>query len=225
MGLDHEIESTRGLTMRGVHKSFGREQVLHDLSLDLRPAELTLLLGQNGSGKSTLLRIAAGLSRADQGHVERAERVGYVGHQSLMYAALTVRENLRLAAELAGVGADIDAALQEWNLLSCADKCLSQLSKGQQSRAALARAFLHDPSLLLLDEPTSALDEASTILLIEKLKASSAAILLATHDVARLESHAKRALVLTEGRISIDSAAGDQTTLETVVQRYREINR
>ena len=217
--------ASNGLTLSGINKSFGREHVLRDLQLQLPVGALTLLLGQNGSGKSTMLRIAAGLSRPDGGTVSRGKHIAYVGHQSMLYGALTVRENLELAARLLRCSPDINSYLESWSIEGFQGKPVAELSKGQQARVAVARSLIHAPSLVLLDEPTAALDEASTCLLIEKLKGLSAAILVATHDVARLESHAKRAVILSGGSIAFDSERQESGGTKAVIQQYREINR
>lgn len=215
------------LSLRGISKKFGREHVLHNLDLEVQGGMLTLLLGQNGSGKSTLLRIAAELTRADRGTVESSTR-GFLGHQSFLYGSLSVRENVELAAKLKRVSPDMDSYLASWELTDIADKSVHALSKGQHAKAALARVFLDSPKVLLLDEPTSSLDEAATNLLIKKLEAlrgeQSSAILVATHDVARLESHAQRAIVLSKGAVAADSASGG-LSLRSVVEQYRGLNR
>jgi ABC-type multidrug transport system ATPase subunit len=229
-------EKKPGLSLRDVSKQYGRERILKSLSFDLFPGQLTLLLGQNGAGKSTLLRIAAGLSRADTGVVEyggdeRRPTIGYIGHQNLLYSALTVKENLALAAKLGKRDADISSELQYWDLDGCGDRAVSDLSKGQQFRAGLSRALLHRPKLILLDEPTAALDDSSVKLLFEKLKLLisadvAPAVLIATHDVARLENYARRVIVLADGAMSADSLQRNGTSdVRAAVDQYRKINR
>lgn len=221
--------SAAGLCLREVSKSFGRERVLHNLDLDVRYGETTLLLGQNGSGKSTLLRISAGLSRADSGTIDRPKTIGYVGHQSLLYSALTVRENLLLAAELLRCEVDIDSYSAAWGISPFQGKPVFELSKGQHARVALARALIHAPDVVLLDEPTSALDEESTRLVFERLnalgtQAEAPAVLIATHDVARLEQYAQRAVILSAGAVAFDSAK-EGGAVKSVIGLYRELNR
>ena len=223
-------------TAEGVFKAYGAQPVLCDLSAGFAAGECALLLGANGAGKSTLLRICAGLLRADRGRVTlngkvpRGREVGYFGHQALLYGALTLEENLRLIGSLTGSSERVAEELAFWELDAHRHKPINELSKGLQSRAALARTFLHRPPLLLLDEPTSALDEHALQLLLEALKrngafhAGRACSVIATHDLARLKSAASRIVILQQGRIAADSQA-EGADRERVIARYLEANR
>lgn len=226
------------LSLVAVSRRFGREVVLKELSLEVRPGEITALLGHNGSGKSTLLRICAGLCRPDSGAVQtstpgaRAPRVAFVGHQSALYAALTVKENLKLAALLQGLGDVVDSTLEEWQLRADASKRVGELSKGQQVRVALARAFLHDPDYIFLDEPTASFDERSTTVLLQKLvqqrsRKHAPVMLVATHDLSRVSPVIDRVVVLSSGSIVHDSAeAGEKSSaLLQAIDFYRAVNR
>jgi ABC-type multidrug transport system ATPase subunit len=190
-------------------------------------------LGANGAGKTTLLRILAGLSRADAGRVllDGAEparrRVGYLGHNHLLYAHLTIEENLELVASLT-LHAPLDRGhLARWGLDTLAGQKPSELSKGLQFRAGLARAFLHRPSVLVLDEPTSALDDSSVEILAAELQGAAAsrpaAAVIATHDVARLSPLATRIVLLSEGKVSRD--ARTERERNEVIETYRRMNR
>ncbi len=222
------------LSVASLEKNFGKELVLRKLSFELQRGETILLLGANGSGKSTLLRICAGLSRASggdariKGHapMQAAKALGYVSHQPLLYADLTVRENIKLHADLFETHKETtDRLLSEWGLAHLAQKRLCEISKGNLARAALARAFVSHPELLLFDEPSAALDEDGALILRNKIKeqVTRGGSLIVTHDLERISSVATRVLVLKEGVISSD-ASGNEAIQRTIAE-YRKINR
>lgn len=173
------------LDARGLRRRYGAAQVLAGVDLTLAPGEVLLLLGANGAGKSTLLRILAGLARPDSGTVrlgglpvaECRGRVGFLAHETLLYDDLTVRENLDFSASLhPGVGrAAVDRGLERAGIAALAPRRVRELSRGQQQKAALTRALLHDPSLLLLDEPYTGLDTGSATALTARLREESTA--------------------------------------------------
>jgi len=161
---------------RGVRRSFGRVRVLHDIDLSLSAGEVLAVAGPNGAGKSTLLRVLAGLMRPSAGEVrvlggilaadaaESRRQIGLLSHQTLLYDDLTLLENLTFAARLYGMSRPKEAAreaLDAAELGPRADDLPRRLSRGLLQRAAIARALLHRPRVLLLDEPFTALDAAS----------------------------------------------------------------
>ncbi len=163
------------IRLRGLTRDYGERRVLTGIDLDL-PAGFSLaLLGPNGSGKSTLLRILAGLLRPGGGAVEllgadlRKEawkvrgRIGYLGHQPLLYEDLTGRENLEFQARIHGIDpevarARIESDLEAVGMANRAWDRVSDYSAGMRQRVAICRAVLHRPEMLLLDEPDSNLD-------------------------------------------------------------------
>ncbi len=226
-----EGEST--LEVAGVSKSFGLLPVLRGINLSFASAERVLLLGANGAGKSTLLRILAGVTRPDRGTSKnRSPRpVGFFSQYLSLYSKLQVRENLRLFAAFGEVE-DVEAHLAHWGLLPVAHKLISELSRGNQARVALARAFLHKPSLLLLDEPSSHLDEGGVALLRAAIERGgiqehlNTTTLLATHDLHRLGGLATRVVVLTKGTVTADTGpAASAEAMREVIDIYRESNR
>jgi heme exporter protein A len=200
----------------GLSKRFGPLIALHPLDLELAPGAALAVLGPNGAGKSTLLRLLAGLARPSAGTIElashtasRAERrrsVGLVGHATFLTSTLTTRENLLLAARLFGLAdpaARAARALADEELEAVAERRAGSLSRGLAQRAAIARALLHDPQLVLLDEPWTGLDARAATRLSARLAAQKAAgrtLVFATHDLARVVGLAERALVLARGR-------------------------
>lgn len=221
----------------GLEKHFGPVQALRPLDLEVRSGELVALLGPNGAGKTTLLRLLAGLARPSAGTLrvgsgggdrrERRREVGLVAHASLLYPALTARENLILAGRLYGLadpGARADALLAEGDLGPFAGRRAGQLSRGLAQRVAIARALVHDPPILLLDEPFSGLDPRAAERLGERLaghREQGRTIVLATHDLERAAALADRALLLVRGfpALLAPEIARDRAALE---QRYRE---
>jgi heme exporter protein A len=202
------------LAARGLGKRFGHAVALAGLDLDVAAGGALAVLGANGAGKSTLLRLAAGLARPSEGSLtidgrrasESRARVGYVGHATLLYPALSARENLLFAARLYGVpqpAARAAALLAQEGLAAVGDLPVGSFSRGMAQRVAIARGLVHDPALVLLDEPFTGLDRRAADRLSERLaglRAAGHTLLLATHDVARAAQLADAALVLARGR-------------------------
>jgi heme exporter protein A len=212
------------LRTHGLEKRFGPLVALHPLDLELAAGAALAVLGPNGAGKSTLLRLLAGLARPSAGtieidartrsRVERRRSVGLVGHASFLTPTLTTRENLLLAAKLHGLAAPAERAaraLADGELESVAERRAGALSRGLAQRAAIARALLHDPQLVLLDEPWTGLDARAATRLSARLEAEKRAgrtLVIVTHDLGRVVGLAERALVLARGRASwLETAA------------------
>jgi len=217
---------------RGVSKRFGPRRVLRRVSLSVAAGEVVLLLGPNGAGKSTLLRVLAGLMRHDEGDVARATpcTLGFLSHVPMLYSRLTVRENLRLFSDVAGAPADAAVeAMQYWALADIADCQVGDLSRGNQARAGLARAFLGAPRLRLLDEPSSNLDERGVSILLAAVgekRVPKPATIIATHDLHRLQPIATRVIVMKDGEVVSDSGpSAAPEALAQVASLYREANR
>ncbi len=182
------------LRAEGLQHAFGPIRALDDISFTLAAGRTLAVFGPNGAGKTTLLRVLAGLTRPQAGsaHVEGGPRaIGWIGHQSHLYGHLTVRENLAFWAELydvpaAGRRSRVTAVLERVGLADQADQPVRVLSRGLAQRAAIGRAIVHDPRVLLLDEPFTGLDLAAAAQfrhLLAELGASGRAAVLATHNV------------------------------------------
>jgi heme exporter protein A len=163
------------LELTGLRRDFGDRPALTGVTARLEPGESLAVLGPNGSGKSTLLRILAGLLRPTGGEARvlgcslpkethrLRGRVGYLGHEPLLYRDLTVRENLDLAAALHRLNPEqadirIQTLLEDVGMAHRADDRVGELSAGMRQRVDICRAVLHGPALLLLDEPDAHLD-------------------------------------------------------------------
>jgi len=181
-------------------------------NIDIAVGQHTLLLGPSGSGKTTLLNVLAGLQNIKSGTVSfgdvnfsslaaherdrlRGQKIGLIMQKLHLISALTVRANLALAMTLAGGeinGKFINDTAAALNILDKLDRYPRQLSQGEAQRAAIARALVNRPQLVLADEPTSALDdvnaEAAILLLLSEASRHNATLVVATHD-ARIKTH------------------------------------
>jgi ABC-type multidrug transport system ATPase subunit len=189
---------------RGLEKRYGEKRVLRRLDLDVPRGGFLLVTGPNGSGKTTLLRVCAGLTLPTAGElavtVDRA-RIGFLGHEPLVYRELTALENLDLYGRLYHVPERRERTgmlLERFGLWAARNDRASSFSRGMLQRLALCRALLHGPELLVLDEPYSALDEEGATLLDRELSELRAerTFLVSTHDPARLDSLASAGLAL-----------------------------
>lgn len=198
---------------RNLGRNFDGHRVLANLDLDVWPGEFLSIVGKSGCGKSTLLRLIAGLDRPDSGSVTvdglpaqaAGDRLRIMFQEPRLLPWASVAENVGVGLRR---GADADAiskALQSVQLAEKADFWPAQLSGGQRQRAALARALVSHPGLLLLDEPLGALD-ALTRLTMQQLirdmhdRAGFTAVLV-THDVAEAVALSDRIIVLGQGGI------------------------
>jgi heme exporter protein A len=220
------------IELEGLERRYGERVALAGVSVRVEEGQTLAVLGANGAGKTTLLRVLAGLLRPHAGvaRVLGAElpqetwkvhgRVGYLGHEPLLYRELTGRENLTYHARLHGVnGARVDEALRSVGMERRADEPLRDLSRGMVQRLAAARAVLHGPPLLLLDEPRAGLDPAAAELLEPLIgRASGRTRVLVTHDVERALEEADVALGLRAGR---QQFAGEPPQAERVRELYR----
>jgi putative ABC transport system ATP-binding protein len=190
---------------------YGNQFVLSDFSLEQKAGNHLLLLGPSGSGKTTLINLITGLLLPTTGSVSvggeamsslsgparddlRRRKIGVIFQTLRLVSALSVRANLRLAQKLAGLVVDndaIDALLDAVGVAHRADAAPRELSQGEAQRAAIARALVAKPALLVADEPTSALDDANAErigrLLLDTATANGSTLLVATHD-ARLKA-------------------------------------
>ena len=200
-----------------VRRAFGDREVLHGLDVEIAPGEFVALLGRSGSGKSTFLRALAGLDDQVTGTIQVPLRRSVVFQDARLLPWAKALDNVVLGLEdgdgtEVGIAADARErgrqALGEVGLADHADAWPTTLSGGEAQRAALARALVRSPDLLLLDEPFGALDALTRIrmhVLVQQLCARyRPAVLLVTHDVDEAILLADRVLVLTDGAISLD---------------------
>jgi heme exporter protein A len=212
------------LDASNLHRSYGRVRALRGVDICLTSGDALAVVGPNGAGKTTLLRVLAGLVRPADGVVRVVGRtlhpgnpdarrpIGFLSHQSLLYDDLTVQENLVFTARLFGLRDPAAAArrvLEECELGSRSSERPRSLSRGLLQRAALARALVHDPRVLLLDEPFTALDAAGADRLRGLLRArltAGAAMVIVTHQLGEAWELATRVGVLANGRWALESS-------------------
>jgi heme exporter protein A len=209
--------------LRDVGRAYGDRVALAGVTLTLAPGATLAVFGANGAGKTTLLRILATLLRQHAGSVRvlgielpreawRARgRIGLLAHEPLLYRELSARENLRFHARLHGVPEGrAEALLDAVGLGARADEPVRALSRGLAQRAAICRAVLHEPELLLLDEPLANLDPGAAGA-VEPLigRGSGAARVLISHDVEAGLAEADLVLGLRGGRPAVLAAAGE----------------
>lgn len=214
--------------------------MLRGISCTLGAGQALAIFGPNGAGKTTLLRVLASLITPSSGslrlfalpaHDQRVRRrIGFLGHDSLLYPDLSPAENLRFYAHvyrLDNAPARIKAMLKYVGLQDWAITPIRSLSRGMEQRLALARALLHEPDLLLLDEPYAGLDhEAARLFHTALLEAKQAGktIVFSSHDFERGLALCSRVLILNQGRIVWQSTAGPPSAAE-LSARYTALTR
>jgi iron(III) transport system ATP-binding protein len=210
-----------GLVVAGLGKSFGRQRVLNDVTLTVRPRSITAVLGPSGCGKTTMLRIVAGFESADTGVVRLAgrelagpatwvapqdRRIGLLPQEGALFPHLSVGDNVGFGLP---PGRGRAAAVARWleivGLAGTQDRRPEELSGGMQQRVALARALAADPALILLDEPFSSLDAGLRATVREEiarvLRDAGTTAVLVTHDQAEALSLADTVVLLLGGRV------------------------
>jgi heme exporter protein A len=223
------------IEIRGLAKSFGHKAVLKGIDLEVTDGQFLTLVGPNGAGKTTLIRILATLSKATSGTVlvggfdladepvDIRRHIGLVSHQTLLYGDLTPDENLRFYGRMYDVldlEGRIEAVLQQVGLEGRRRDPVRTFSRGMQQRLAIARAALHQPSVLLLDEPDTGLDQHAAEMLHELLATvgtQGRTVLMTTHNLERGLSMGDRVAILAGGRIAYEA---DQSTLD--IEGFRE---
>lgn len=232
------VHRPRGIEARGLAKSFPGVEAVSEVDLMVRHGEVVGLLGPNGAGKTTTLRMLAGILEPTAGRrsidgydvakqpFEARARLGFLSGGTALYARLSVREALEYFGRLHGMTkgriAERTAALAaELDLGEILDRRCGVLSSGQRQRANLARAFLHDPPVVILDEPTSSLDVVSGHFILEAIaraRDNGRAVLFSTHVMSEAELLCDRIVMLHRGYVL------DEGPLSDILERAGQPN-
>jgi phospholipid/cholesterol/gamma-HCH transport system ATP-binding protein len=211
------------LVVRGLHKNFGEQKVLDGIDLEVRPGEIFVIMGPSGSGKSVLLKHLIGLEEPDAGEIlingesistpeiAAKYRMALVFQSGALLNSLTVGENVGLyltehrlkpAAEIEKIVAE---KLDDVGLKDVLDKMPAELSGGMKKRAAIARALVIEPQLILYDEPTSELDPLSSVVIgneiLDLKRRIGVTSLVVSHDRDLAFGVADRIAVIADGKI------------------------
>lgn len=223
--------SAAALEIDSVWKYYGDFPALRDIRLSIAPGSTLALLGRNGAGKTTLLRILAGLSKASEGSVRMGgsdvrqeatlRRIGVLGHGISLYDELSAAENLVLFAKLYGLE-DPDKQALAWlgrvGLERVRDGLVREFSRGMRQRLAVARAFMHEPEILLLDEPFTALDDRA-IAVLQSLLADAHAlgrtIVMSTHQLKEALQLATHVALIQRGQLAFTGERTAQMVEDT----------
>ena len=213
-----QSSSTGAVATDSLGRQFGSRWAVEGVSLSIEPGGLLALFGPNGAGKTTLLRMLAGLLKPSAGTARIGDeqlpggsavrrRVGIISHHTLLYDALTARENVEFAARLYGVReprAAAGRALEMMGMSDRADTPVRALSRGMRQRVSIARATVHEPVVVLADEPFTGLDVSGSRALsglLMNLRSTGAALMLVTHSIDEGLSLATHAAIMHRGRM------------------------
>ena len=221
-----ESAAALAVRVRGARKAFGRSAVLRGVDFDLARGEILCLMGANGSGKTTLLKIVATIAKPDAGEIivggvdvrrdgAKARRIiGAALHDPLLYDGLTARENLRFFCRMYGLDRADERAERVSALMGMSERLdmrAGAMSHGMKKRFGIARALLHEPSVLLLDEPETGLDRDAAALLDKAITGADGArraVIMTTHDRERARRLGDRIATLENGRLTITERGG-----------------
>jgi heme ABC exporter ATP-binding subunit CcmA len=227
--------SVAALEVIEVSKDFGRIIALRGVSFSVQSGEFVSILGRNGAGKTTLLNIISGVSRPSEGAVklfgtdpgdrENKAKLAVISHEMFLYGNLTALENLEYYSSMYNVPESkkrIEAVLNDVELTHRRFDLVATYSRGMTQRLTIARALLHEPSLLLLDEPFTGLDQHAIgmlISLLQRQKEMGRTIVLTTHDLHTASELSDRYLVISKHKIIKDGLISD-TTPEAIREQY-----
>lgn len=208
------------LEVHNVSKDFGRIIALRGITFSVQPGEFVSILGRNGAGKTTLLNIVSGISRPSEGEAKlfgtdpgdrkNKAKLAVISHEMFLYGNLTAIENLEYYSQVYGIPDPtrrIEAVLKDVELTHRRFDLVATYSRGMTQRLTIARALLHEPSLLLLDEPFTGLDQHAIgmlISLLKKQKEMGRTILLTTHDLHTAAELSDRYVVIAKHKVVRD---------------------
>jgi ABC-2 type transport system ATP-binding protein len=214
------------VTVESVSKRFGRAEVVHDLSFEVRRGEVLGFLGPNGAGKTTMMRMILDIIRPDSGRIEvfggspglaQQHRVGYLPEERGLYRDVTAIDTLTYFGALKGLSRSearrrADGLLHELGLGDALHKKAGELSRGMHQKVQVIATVLHEPDLLILDEPFQGLDPVNAQMLRELIlgrRDRGAAVVMSTHDMNEAQALCDRILLIDQGRRLIFGPVAD----------------
>lgn len=226
------------IVLQNVQKKLGMRPILRHINMEVKPGDCFSIVGPNGAGKTTLLKVFACIHKVDEGNVywngrdvykqlaQYKSQVGWISHHHFLYENFTPIENLRFYSELYGVK-NREETIKRWlkivDLYVFKDIPVRTFSKGMKQRLSLARALLHEPSILLLDEPFTGLDQDGVQLLFHLLKQErekQSTIMMVTHDFSHIEKISNKVVFLYKGTVATESV---QTKAEHIREIYKTL--
>jgi ABC-2 type transport system ATP-binding protein len=214
------------IEVKNLHKYYGEQAAVNDISFSIKSGEIVGFLGPNGAGKSTTMKIITGFIPATDGAVkvcdipvdvdamESRKLIGYLPEHNPLYTDMYVREYLEFVGKIYRIPSlkgRIDEMINAVGLDGEQNKKISALSKGYRQRVGLAAAIIHDPQVLILDEPTSGLDPNQLVEIRELIKSigQSKTVLLSTHIMQEVEAICDRVIIINKGKIVADNKASE----------------
>ena len=202
-----------------INKSFGKQQVLRDVSLTIPDGQVVGLLGPNGAGKSTLMKILIGLWKADNGMVQVPQRIGYLPENNPLYEEMYVSEYLQFMAKITNDKrqmTNVSTLIDRVGLTPERHKHIRELSKGYRQRVGLAQALLGNPELLILDEPTTGLDPNQLVEIRALIRSlgKDRTVILSTHIMQEVREMCDRVVIIDHGEIKADDPIDQIKDLE-----------
>jgi ABC-2 type transport system ATP-binding protein len=209
-----------------LRKHYGPIRAVDGITFEVRRGDVLGFLGPNGAGKTTAMKIITGFLEPDGGTVEVAglsvathpletrQRLGYLPENAPAYGEMTADGFLRFIAEARGVAqaaAAIDRVIDATGLRRVRHQTVETLSKGYKRRVGLAQAMIHEPEILILDEPTDGLDPNQKVLIQDLIAnlSKDRCVILSTHILDEVEKVCNRAIIMSQGRILVDSTPAE----------------
>ena len=196
------------LSLKNIDKTYGKEQVLHNISFDIEQGEICGLIGENGAGKTTLMRILLGLIRADKGEIRSVSqhKIGSIIESPALYPNLTGRQHLQYYKTRFGLKKDITKMLELVHLSELSwDRKVKNYSLGMKQRLSIAIALLDNPELIILDEPVNGLDPQGISdlrkMILNLRDQLGVTFLISSHILSELEFITDKYIIMKKGKI------------------------